>query len=230
MHIILDDRCTGYSSPGHPERPERVLKTAEKLRAQSELPIHWESPLVPQEESVRRAHSEEHIRAVRTSKDDFDGDTPYHPNIYEHAMRSAGAALQALKLAREGHTTFSLMRPPGHHATQIRAMGFCYFNSIAIAALEALSLGAKRVAVYDFDVHHGNGAVTGSSWWYWQWRQSKFDVFILERSQPHRSGFHSAASSRLPQSHRPSIAQSSAARLNESGCSSRSGTGYRGHS
>jgi acetoin utilization deacetylase AcuC-like enzyme len=62
-----------------------------------------------------------------------------------------------LKAARAGEQVFSLMRPPGHHATRHRAMGFCYLNSVAITALEAVATGAKRVAVYDFDVHHGNG-------------------------------------------------------------------------
>ncbi|MBI3880824.1 MAG: histone deacetylase [Verrucomicrobia bacterium] len=88
---------------------------------------------------------------------DFDGDTPAHPDIFDHASRSVGAALAALAAARQGETVFSLMRPPGHHATSDRVMGFCYFNNIAIAALEALATGAKRVAVFDFDVHHGNG-------------------------------------------------------------------------
>src|SRR5205823_10438729 len=68
-----------------------------------------------------------------------------------------GAALEALKAARAGESVFSLMRPPGHHATRERAMGFCYLSNIAIAVLEALATGAKRVTVYDFDVHHGNG-------------------------------------------------------------------------
>ena len=70
---------------------------------------------------------------------------------------AVGSALNAMKLARKGEAAFSLIRPPGHHATQNHAMGFCYFNSIAIAALEALADGVKRVAVLDFDVHHGNG-------------------------------------------------------------------------
>src|SRR5207237_641624 len=63
----------------------------------------------------------------------------------------------AMKFAREGEIAFSLMRPPGHHATRDRAMGFCYLSNVAIAVLEALATGTKRVAVYDFDVHHGNG-------------------------------------------------------------------------
>jgi len=82
---------------------------------------------------------------------------PRIPHIDEHARRSVGGALHAMKLARSEEHAFSLMRPPGHHATQNHAMGFCYFNSIAIAALEALATGVKRVAVFDFDVHHGNG-------------------------------------------------------------------------
>ncbi len=67
------------------------------------------------------------------------------------------AALDALKLARAGQTVFSLMRPPGHHATREHSMGFCYLNNVAIAVLEAQATGAKRLAVFDFDVHHGNG-------------------------------------------------------------------------
>ena len=67
------------------------------------------------------------------------------------------AALMALEAARAGESAFSLMRPPGHHATRNRAMGFCYLNNVAIASLEALATGCKRVAVFDFDVHHGNG-------------------------------------------------------------------------
>src|ERR1043166_6720508 len=77
--------------------------------------------------------------------------------FFPRSRTAPGAGLAALKAARAGETVFSLMRPPGHHATRKRAMGFCYLNSIAIAALEALATGAKRVAVYDFDVHHGNG-------------------------------------------------------------------------
>lgn len=89
--------------------------------------------------------------------EDFDDDTPSFPDLADYARASVGAALAALKAARAGETVFSLMRPPGHHATRNRAMGFCYLNNVAIAALEALATGARRVAVFDFDVHHGNG-------------------------------------------------------------------------
>jgi len=157
MTIITDERCTAYSSPGHPERPARISGTLQKLRAQTDLKLAWAAPLDVTDAQLERAHTRGHLAHVRTATDDFDGDTPAHPGIYEHARRSAGSALHALKLARKGEAAFSLIRPPGHHATQNHAMGFCYFNSIAIAALEALATGVKRVAVFDFDVHHGNG-------------------------------------------------------------------------
>jgi acetoin utilization deacetylase AcuC-like enzyme len=157
MKIITDERCTGYSSPGHPERPARVAKTLERLRSQKEISITWAEPLPVDDEIIERAHSKQHIARIKKATSDFDGDTPAHPDIFEHACRSVGGALQALKAARKGETVFSLLRPPGHHAMRERAMGFCYLNSIAIAALEALGSGSAKIAVYDFDVHHGNG-------------------------------------------------------------------------
>ncbi len=157
MKIVTDERCTGYAVLGHPERPGRITHTLETLRRQKELPIAWAEPLPVAEEILLRAHSEAYLRHLKDPVEDFDGDTPAYPDIYEHAVRSVGGALQALRAAREGGHAFSLMRPPGHHATRDRAMGFCYLNSIAIAALEALATGVSSVAVYDFDVHHGNG-------------------------------------------------------------------------
>ncbi|MCX6930255.1 MAG: histone deacetylase [Verrucomicrobia bacterium] len=156
MKIITDERCTGYSHPGHPERAERILATWERLRGQTELPITWSKPGPGDDAAILRAHTADHL--ARLSKlEDFDEDTPSYPDLVVYARASVGAALDALKAARAGETVFSLMRPPGHHATRNRAMGFCYLNNVAIAALEALATGAKRVAVFDFDVHHGNG-------------------------------------------------------------------------
>jgi acetoin utilization deacetylase AcuC-like enzyme len=157
MTIITDELCASYSSPGHPERPQRVIGTLALLRSQTKVSLDWAAPLSVSEEQVARAHSASHIESVKKAEEDFDGDTPAHPGIYDHAVRSVGGALHALKLARENKPAFSLLRPPGHHATRNRAMGFCYFNSIAIAALEALATGIERIAVFDFDVHHGNG-------------------------------------------------------------------------
>lgn len=158
MRIITDERCAGYHRAGHPERPQRISRTLEKLRGQSELPVTWTEPLTDvRDEAILRAHTKEHLARVKAAAEDFDGDTPTHPNIFEHARRGVGGALQALALARKGEMAFSLLRPPGHHATRDRAMGFCYLSNLAIAALEAIATGAKKVAVFDFDVHHGNG-------------------------------------------------------------------------
>jgi acetoin utilization deacetylase AcuC-like enzyme len=156
MRIIMDERCTGYAQPGHPERPERISKTVEKLRAQTELPITWGTPVAVDESALLRAHTAEHLARLKQEQD-FDADTPFLPRIYDFAKASVGAALAALASARKGEAVFSLMRPPGHHATRNRAMGFCYLSNMAIAALEARNTGCKRVAILDFDVHHGNG-------------------------------------------------------------------------
>lgn len=156
MKIINDERCVNYRQPGHPERPARISRTLETLRGQPKLPIIWAKPLPADETAILRAHSAGLVARLEQPHD-FDADTPYLPGIGEHARRSVGSALAALESARAGEKVFSLMRPPGHHATREQSMGFCYLNSVAIAALEALATGTKRVAVYDFDVHHGNG-------------------------------------------------------------------------
>ena len=156
MRIITDESCAGYSSPGHPERPARITGSLERLRSQSALPILWDAPGPCSEDAIRRAHSEDLVKRLEEPFP-FDADTPYHAGIAGFARASVGAALAALQAARNGELSFSLMRPPGHHATRTRAMGFCYLNSLAIAVLEALASGISRVAVYDFDVHHGNG-------------------------------------------------------------------------
>jgi acetoin utilization deacetylase AcuC-like enzyme len=154
--IITDERCTGYSHPGHPERPERISMSLRKLRGQIELALTWEAPVAVEDATLLRAHSPEHLARL-IEPQDFDADTPFFSDIASYARASVGAALAALNGARAGQAVFSLMRPPGHHATRTRAMGFCYLSNIAIAALEALATGTRRIAVYDFDVHHGNG-------------------------------------------------------------------------
>ncbi|MDB6033071.1 MAG: Histone deacetylase superfamily [Verrucomicrobiales bacterium] len=157
MKVITDERCTAYALPGHPERPARISKTVEKLRSQKELSVTWLEPVPVEDAAILRAHTPEHLAKLKAAAADFDGDTPAYKDIFGHARRSAGAAIHAMRLARKGELAFSLIRPPGHHATRDQAMGFCFLNSIAIAALEARASGASKVAVYDFDVHHGNG-------------------------------------------------------------------------
>jgi len=154
--IITDEKCTGYSQAGHPERPVRITASVERLKNQTDLTLHWTMPSVAGDAPILRAHTAQ-ILARLDIPEDFDGDTPYFDGISGYARASVGAALDALRLAREGKPVFSLMRPPGHHATRQKSMGFCYLNNIAIAALEAAATGSRRVAVFDFDVHHGNG-------------------------------------------------------------------------
>lgn len=156
MKIITDENCTAYERPGHPERPARISMTLKKLRSQTELKLIWAKPDSLPEESLLRAHSKHHLQRL-AEPHDFDADTPYFPRIADRARDAACAAVTAMKTARAGENVFSLMRPPGHHATKTKAMGFCYLSNIAIAALEAAATGIRRAAIYDFDVHHGNG-------------------------------------------------------------------------
>ena len=156
MTIITEEHCTGYARAGHPERPQRITTTVERLKNQTELPLDWLVPTVATDEQILRAHAPAVLARLAVAQD-FDADTPYFENIAGYARASVAAALDALKLARAGKNVFSLMRPPGHHATREKSMGFCYLNNIAIAALAAAATGSRRVAVFDFDVHHGNG-------------------------------------------------------------------------
>jgi len=156
VKIITDAQCANYSSPGHPERPARITATVARLKEQTELPIEWLAPTAVKDEQILRAHTPEMLARLEVPHD-FDGDTPYHEDISGYARASVAAALDAMNLARNDDHAFSLMRPPGHHATRKTQMGFCYLNNIAIAVLEALATGTERVAVFDFDVHHGNG-------------------------------------------------------------------------
>jgi len=156
MIVITDSECLSYMSPGHPESPERILSSTRYLQKQIEVTVRWEHPLTVDDKILLAAHTQKHLDRLDQGKD-FDADTAWFEGIDDHARRSVGAALKGLELIRKGQSSFSLMRPPGHHACVEKAMGFCYLNQAAIVALEAQKQGFKKVAVYDFDVHHGNG-------------------------------------------------------------------------
>jgi acetoin utilization deacetylase AcuC-like enzyme len=154
--IVHDPRCIEYSSPGHPERPGRIERSVPLLKARHPE-WEWRTPNPADDQAILRAHSSDHLERIRAAREAFDADTPAYPGIYDHARRGAGAAIDVAREALGKTPAFSLMRPPGHHAMRARAMGFCYFSNIAIAALDALENGAERVAIWDFDAHHGNG-------------------------------------------------------------------------
>lgn len=150
---------------GHPERPERMKAVQEALGTADFSGLDRRSPDAAALESVFLAHPEEWVRAIFRSVPSeglvhLDSDTVLSPGTLDCVLRGVGAAVQGVDLVMTGaaRNTFSAMRPPGHHAERTKAMGFCVFNNAAIAALHARKVhGAERVAIVDWDVHHGNG-------------------------------------------------------------------------
>jgi acetoin utilization deacetylase AcuC-like enzyme len=155
--VFHDPRAAEYFAAGHPERPARVVRSAAHLRA-THPDWEWRLPNEVADAALLRAHGAEHVARVRAAAHDFDADTPAYENIFAHAARATAAACAVAQASLGKTPAFSLMRPPGHHATRNQAMGFCFFNHIAVAALDALARGTERVAIWDIDAHHGNGS------------------------------------------------------------------------
>ncbi|MBI4019772.1 MAG: histone deacetylase [Candidatus Aenigmarchaeota archaeon] len=154
MKILYSPKSAGYSSTGHPERPERVTRSYEFLK--DKLPFIEPKPC--EEKDVLLVHTRGLLESVRKGTAElFDGETPNLPGIFDMALLSAGSASGAAKLALKKEKAFSLMRPPGHHAGRAFLGGFCYFNNMAIAIQKSLSK-ADKAAIIDIDVHHGNGS------------------------------------------------------------------------
>jgi acetoin utilization deacetylase AcuC-like enzyme len=155
-------------NPGkeHPDQPERLYAIQDQLiRSGLEFVlVSHEAPLAAVED-LARAHDPAYVadlfaRAPATGILQLDDDTFMTPHTLKAARRAAGAAVQGVDLVTSGgiNTAFCAVRPPGHHAGRGRAMGFCYFNNVAVGAAYALEVkGLQRIAIVDFDVHHGNG-------------------------------------------------------------------------
>ncbi|MDB5799428.1 MAG: histone deacetylase domain protein [Rhodocyclales bacterium] len=151
---------------GHPESPDRLSAIRDRMIA-SGLEQYVSSFEAPQAtiEQLQLAHSPEYIRELLECAPErgivhLDADTAMCPHTLNAALRAAGAGILATDMVMRGEvdTAFCAVRPPGHHAERARAMGFCFFNNIAVAARHALEVhGLERVAIIDFDVHHGNG-------------------------------------------------------------------------
>ena len=152
MKIFFSSRCLEYEFPGHPESPERVRISSDYLRGKG---WHFAEPSPCAEQQILAVHARRLVESVRTGGF-YDPDTPALPGIYDYALLAAGSAVGAMECALGGEASFSLMRPPGHHAEKARSMGFCYFNNMAVAVAAALSR-VERAAIVDIDCHHGNG-------------------------------------------------------------------------
>jgi len=151
---------------GHPERPERLTAIEDQLIASGveQFLVRHDAPLAS-DEQLARVHPMEYVRAIREVAPQqgtvhLDPDTAMNAHSLGAALRAAGAAVLATDLVMQGAAAnaFCSVRPPGHHACSARPMGFCIFNNVAVAARHAVHAhGVERVAIVDFDVHHGNG-------------------------------------------------------------------------
>ena len=150
----------------HPECPDRLGAINDRLIASGlDMYLQFHDAPLAEMDQLERVHPREYIERLRASSPGqgiihLDPDTAMSPGTWQAALRSAGAGCFATDLVMRGEadTAFCAVRPPGHHAERAKAMGFCFFNNIAVAARHAVAAwGLSRVAIIDFDVHHGNG-------------------------------------------------------------------------
>src|SRR4051812_48410414 len=161
--LISSDRFAEHQMPpGHPERRERAEVmdlVASRWRARGG---EVTAPHVATSEQLSRVHTSDYIGSIAATAGRavaLDPDTFTSGESYGVALLAAGAGIDAVELAMGAspRAVFAMVRPPGHHAERGRAMGFCLFNNVAVAAAHARAKGAARVAIVDYDVHHGNG-------------------------------------------------------------------------
>lgn len=151
---------------GHPECPQRLDAIHDHLVGQGLMDyVHTHTARAATDEELLRAHSQQHLdnlafHAPTQGYSSIDSDTVMNSFTLDAARHAAGAVVQATDLVLNGQAqrAFCAVRPPGHHAERYHAMGFCFYNNIAIATLHAIAVhGITRAAIFDFDVHHGNG-------------------------------------------------------------------------
>lgn len=154
----------GHQLAGHPEGPHRFANLQQLLQGEPQLPLVELNPEPAPRALLAKAHSEEYLSRLeltttRGSGILDHGDTYYTPDSFEAARTACGGVLTVLDSLLGGDVTagFAIVRPPGHHATAEKAMGFCLLNNIAVAASAALEAGLEQLMILDIDVHHGNG-------------------------------------------------------------------------
>jgi acetoin utilization deacetylase AcuC-like enzyme len=153
------------TGPGHPERIQRLGAVLQAVKDEAFNDVVWREAPLAEIAQIERVHDADYVRHALASVPEegwvqLDGDTVMSPGSGEAALRAAGAVTAAVGAVLEGEfkNAFCAVRPPGHHAERDSAMGFCIFNNVVIGAAEARAVhGLSRVAVMDFDVHHGNG-------------------------------------------------------------------------
>lgn len=162
--IFADERLADHRPPeGHPERPERLAAAIDGIKAAGlGEALTWRQPSEAPTEALLGVHANELVTVLDEhaglDRVQIDGDTFMSAGSMQAARLAAGAGLDAIAALKAGEadSAFCVVRPPGHHATPRTAMGFCLFNNIAVAA-QSLTAQGERVAVIDFDAHHGNG-------------------------------------------------------------------------
>jgi acetoin utilization deacetylase AcuC-like enzyme len=164
--VISHSACLMHDmGEGHPERPDRLRAVERALESEAFQMLARDVAPRADLAAVARVHPKDYIDAIRAAAPKegltaVDPDTSMSPGTYEAVLRSAGGAVFAVDEVMSGkaRNAFVATRPPGHHAEVATPMGFCFFNNVAIAARHAQAAhGAERVAIVDFDVHHGNG-------------------------------------------------------------------------